>query len=177
MRLSEIQIGSNRLWYVIFLLVGIMMLFSPTIWAGIKYLQTSYSFVCENFSLRIPLYWLVDKDAFKADCAHGFSLMRISPTTLGSADFGNMLFIERVGPNKAQDISGREQVFRMVNRDPLVVPYSLNDEFNKCLRADTQFKGRDVISMLCSDEERGIVLNFQGSPHALTEVSTMIRPR
>jgi hypothetical protein len=176
MRLSEIRIGSNRLWYSIFFLCGLAMLLSPSIWAGIDYVRTPHTIACESFSLHIPLYWLVSKD-MDADCAHGVGLVRISPTALGSIEDGSILNIERDEPNSAQDTSVREQTFRMVNKDALIIPYSLNSEFNQCLQADTQFKGRSISTAMCADEARGIVLNFHGSSHALKEVSAIIQPR
>lgn len=175
MRLSEIKIGSNRLWYSLFMLLGIVLILSPTIWATIQHFRTVHFLPCENFTVRIPLLWLVNNDGSDVDCIHGVSLIKIAPTLLGSSDFGSVLTIKRVGPNRVQDTLASEQGFRVAHQDLSIVPYSVNTEFNRCLLAEKQFKGRKIVSVFCADEARGIVIDFHGSRHALTEISSMIQ--
>jgi hypothetical protein len=175
MRLNNVNVGSNKLWYLVFALIALAIVFSPLCVAINDHYHQPYYVTCQKFSLHIPLLWSSNKVDFSNVCTNGVSIVKSAPTAFGSEDFGSMLIVTPVDSHDPGSIETLRNIFDIQHKHAQSVPFKLNDEFDNCSLLSEEFRRREIVSVFCGNEAKGIVLNFSGSRHALRELSTIVR--
>jgi hypothetical protein len=176
LKFTKMNVGSNKLWYSIFLFLLVVMCFSPTIVAIVEHLHEPYVVRCQTFSLRIPMFWSLNGEESARICTNGIALIRSAPTIFGSADYGSSLIVLLGKKNHTQSqIQALEDAFRIQHPGDIAVPFILSNDFNRCLLTESRLNRRTITSTFCLEDTKGITILFAGSRHALKEVSALIK--
>jgi hypothetical protein len=177
MKFLRLYIGSTKKWMTGFLLFGLAGIFSPTAWQGWWHIKHPNTVVCNTYSVRIPFYWTGSNENADAStiCKDGIYLVKFGATIFGSSDNGSSLDVfPESATDRSKNAAHAEQVFRQSHGGASAVPYQLNSTIQDCISMKEQSGRRQIVNVSCADHERGIIVHFSGSEHALTEASKLI---
>jgi hypothetical protein len=176
MGILQAHLGKTWKWVIAFLILALAGLFSPSIAAEWWRIRHPVVIACDGFTLQVPLFWTGDNVEPTSVCQHGFVLTKFGASLFGSSDNGSSLSlitkVPTVGERKVTDLEG---VFRRTHPNDTPVPFKLNDSFGHCLSVETTYGRKRFIDVFCADETRGLILLASGTPHALSQMSTMVR--
>lgn len=178
MRFLQRNLGRTRNWLFTFLVLGFLLIFSPSINAGFWHMKHSSTVQCNTFSVRIPFFWTGSDDRYKFEslCTNGFYLVKLGSTLFGSSDNGSSLtFRPASKDNWDRTVASSQRVFQQTHGNAPPAPYNSISKFRDCYSIGEKIGNRQIVNVLCADEARDLIIEYSGSPTTAGEAFDLIK--